>query len=180
MKKFLKSPWTISISSVLFAFILTILRDMITGEKVLSTFKSIFLWLWNLIIVILNFNIKVWWLFLGIGVIVFVFFLIDKFSAKTDMPDFLRYTQDTIQGMNWKWQWVKGYVGKYDLVDLELVCSNCGTPLVNRYHYSTYECLRCNSKFNYDYIDYGHIRMLIIDNARRNLFPKDEKSQDAK
>lgn len=72
MKKFLKSPWTISIASALLSFLLTVIYDLIKGKQILSTVGSILAVIWNAVVTFLTFNLKVWWVIVGIVVILFV------------------------------------------------------------------------------------------------------------
>ena len=108
-----------------------------------------------------------------------VLFLIAKYydfkNENENSAGFLKYTKDTIQGWSWEWNWQKDWSGKYDVENLHPVCSSCGTPLVrDEDYYGNLKCLRCNRNYNNHFPDLNHVKMMIIDNARRNLFPKSE------
>ena len=60
MKKFLKSPWTIGISTTLLGFILTVGYDLIKGKQVFTTIGKFFSLLWSWIITFLTLDLKVW------------------------------------------------------------------------------------------------------------------------
>lgn len=78
MKKFWKSPWTLTIAGALLGFVLSIIKDMVTGEKILSTISSIFVWLWS----VLNINIRVWWLLIGLALAAILRFSMKKIAGK--------------------------------------------------------------------------------------------------
>jgi len=179
MKKFWASPWTIGIGTSFIGFLFTVIYDLVKDKSIFSTIWSIIKWIWNLIISFLNLNIKVWWLLIGIAVLFLVLFLIAKYydfkNENENSAGFLKYTKDTIQGWSWEWNWQKDWYGKYDVENLHPVCSSCGTPLVrDEDFYGNLKCLRCNRNYNNHFPDLNHVKMIIIDNARRNLFPKSE------
>lgn len=78
MKKFLKSPWTIGISTTLLGFILTVGYDLIKGKQVFTTIGKFFSMLWSWIITFLTLDLKVWWVLLGIAVLFLFCMLLQK------------------------------------------------------------------------------------------------------
>ena len=78
MKKFLKSPWTISVVSTLLGSVLTIIYDVFKGKKILSTLLNILRGIWNFIISVLNFELKLWWVLLGIALLILVLWIVFK------------------------------------------------------------------------------------------------------
>lgn len=96
MKKFLKSPWTIGISTTLLGFILTVGYDLIKGKQVFTTIGKFFSMLWSWIITFLTLDLKVWWVLLGIAVLFFVLYAVAKISEPKEQvkPAFTDYTQD--------------------------------------------------------------------------------------
>lgn len=178
MKKFLNNPWTIGLGTTFFGFLLTIIWDRIKGIEILSTVKAIISFVYNGILAILNFEIKLWWLLIGIAVLILGLYIALKIAeAKSDnQPAFLSYTKDKIQGWLWEWDWIKNYYGQYEVKNLHPICENCGTPLVSgSRHGGGLECLRCKKYIIGDSFDIDHVQLLIYDNARRNMFPREDK-----
>ena len=171
MKKFLKSPWTISIVSTLFGSVLTIIYDIFKGKKILSTLLNILCGIWNFIISVLNFELKLWWVLLGIALLILVLWIVVKIKEfGEEGPEFLRYTKDTIQGWAWEWTWCKNYEGKYVVDDLHPVCESCGTPLAAKHDYqSSLYCVRCGwTRPGFGvFPDLNHIELYIVDTAKR-------------
>ena len=117
MKKFFKSPWTLGIgTTVIGGVILSIILDLIKQVSVLSTMKSVFVFIWNCIVAFLTFEIKVWWLLIAVIVVVAILCVVSKYNnAKEDnnQPSFLYYKQDYLLGYSWEWAWEK--TGKANL-----------------------------------------------------------------
>ena len=78
MKKFLKSPWTISVVSTLLGSVLTIIYDVFKGKKILSTLFNILSGIWNFIISFLNIKLRLWWVLLGIVLLIFILWIVFK------------------------------------------------------------------------------------------------------
>lgn len=98
LKKWIKSSWTISISTALFSFLLIIVRDYIKNLPILSTIFSLFSKLSKLIISIFMFELKIWWIIVGLGFLVSVIYVIDKFKIVRNMePDFTEYEEDILK-----------------------------------------------------------------------------------
>ena len=93
----------------------------------------------------------------------------------TDKPKFLEYTQDTILGYMWRWNWQKNIYGQYDIENLCPVCSRCNTPLVESFsgYREKYKCLRCEMVYSKELPEFAHVKMLISDNVRRKYFPNE-------
>ena len=177
MKKFLKSSWAIGIgTTVIGGVLLSIVLDLIQNVSILSTLKSVFVFIWNCIISFLTFEIKVWWLLIAIAVIFFVLWIISKcYDAKADddKSSFLRYTQDDISGYSWEWTWEKNWEGKYKVEHLHPICTQCKTPLVSTgNYYGHLKCPRCNALLNYNSSIETEVLVLIYDNAKKGNFNK--------
>ena len=171
LRKFLKSPWTISIVSTVLSSALTIIYDIFKGKKILSTLFDILKGVYNFIISFLNFELKLWWILLTIVILTFVLWIVIKIKEFGESgPEFLKYTKDTIQGWNWEWTWRKNYDGKYVVDDLHPVCESCGTPLAAKHDYqSSLYCVRCGRTrpgFGV-FPDLNHIELYIVDTAKR-------------
>ena len=178
MKRFIKSPLGIGMVTTLFGFTLTVLYDMLKGKQILSTLLNLLKMIWGCIINFLNSNIRVWWILLAIGIIVLILWIIAQTRSTTTVEqDFMKYTNDTIKGWKWEWNWYKGYDGKYDIEGLHLVCDVCGTPL--RYDYGgSLRCVRCGK----EYMKIGlpekeDIKLLILDSARRGILPNSNNNK---
>lgn len=166
-----KSPWTRSIVTALFSFLLPIGYDYYREKPMLSTICDIFNWLGSCIISILKFNIKVWWLVLFLLILFLVIFLIDKINKSNEKPHFYSYVEDRLQLWKWSWRWkFSEYKGAWIIDKLQAHCPDCDTPMMkysNSYRY-WYECPRCsyisNERESEDPIKIEHI---ILDNINR-------------
>lgn len=175
-KGFWRNPWTVSIGSSLVIFVITIIIDMITAEKVFSTIKVIFCLILKDSLAFLNFELKVWWLLIGGVVLIFILWGYGKYQDSKQSvltkPQFLEYNQDRLLGYKWKWTWEKDYCGKYGIENLHPICSKCSTPLVYKYTgYGRLKCLRCGEVYQNELPDEDEVKMLISDNVRRKYFP---------
>ena len=75
MKKWIKSPWGISIGTAIFSLLLTMGYDYSKEKPILTTVWNVLVWIWELILAILNFNLKVWWIIVAIGLFIFILYL---------------------------------------------------------------------------------------------------------
>ncbi len=172
MKRFLKSPWVISIGSGLVILFFTHITKAITIEKIVKILSNIFNWMKDLLISFLNYEVKVWWILCTIIFLCVVLFICLKIqSNKTEKePDFLSYKTDEICNWLWKWRWVQKYNGKYQIEKLEPICPQCQTPL--SFDYFKYSCLRCNYNTRNNIPEFYDIEKIILDNVERNLYKK--------
>ena len=182
MKKFWKNPWTIGICTTLIGFLLTVLYDLLKGKHVFTTIHTVLTVIWNGIITFLTFDLKVWWVLLGVAILLLALVVYSKALDRKDMLSnnkgsaVFEYTQDSIDGWKWTWEWRKNYDGKYGIENLRLLCSYCDTPLVNEDgSYGPPFCIRCKRRFPDNVPDYKNIEVLILDNARRGLFPSSKQ-----
>lgn len=172
-KKWIKSPWTISIGTAIFSFLLTMVRDYFKSKPIFTTILQILKELWNFIILVLNFNIKVWWLLVGIIIIIVIICLIASFKQdKTKKPDFYNYRDGKFKFWRWSWNWQFSYSrNAWCISNLAAHCPNCDTPLIdssNIYNGAMFECPRCDfnardSKCD----DPTKIERIILDNIER-------------
>lgn len=178
VKIWLKSPWSISIGTAVFSFLMTICYDLLKDKPVFSTLASIFIAIWNFLIAFLNFELKVWWVLLGIALIIFIIYIlyiIEIKNSESNRPLFLGYTKDTISGLHWEWIWEKQCDGNWGIENLHPICPNCETPLVLSYeHGSRLVCLRCNRESDERLPDLVHVEMLLIDNVKKGHFDRSE------
>lgn len=177
MKKFLKSPWTISIAPALLSFLLTIIYDLIKGKRILSTVGSILAVIWNAVVTFLTFNLKVWWVIVGIVVILFVLYVIARVSEKNviQKPDFTSYTEDRFRTWKWSWIWEQNYEHKWHAANLSAHCPKCDTPMLHDRDEDIFQCPRCKFQSHYDNHEKSYeVEAVIIDNLNR----KQKKSGD--
>lgn len=172
MKKWIKSPWGISIGTALFSLLLTMGYDYSKRKPILSTIWNILVWIWDFIIIILNFNLKVWWIILAIGLYIFVIYLIDKFKKEeTFKPDFYSYREGRFKRWKWTWEWKWNQLkNAWTIYNLRANCPNCDTPMIE--HSSmyglSYDCPRCDFHANDNQCDEPHkIERIILDNIDR-------------
>lgn len=172
MKKFWKNPWTISIGTAIFAFLLTILRDLLKGKRILSTIWSILSAVWRAILTFLNFNLKVWWVLLGIAAVIAILWLLSKFdekSSESKKPEFTSYTEDHFRTWKWSWKWeFSSYQKKWHVSNLVAHCPKCDTPMQHDQFEETYQCPRCRYTSQYDeHETRSQVEAVIIDNLNR-------------
>ena len=176
MKKWLKSPWGISIGTSVFGFLLTVGYDILKEKPVFNTIWSILKLTWKGIITFLNFDLKVWWILIGIAMIILALYIALKISdaknSEISQSDILKYTTDVISGWHWEWRWEKGYDRKFGIEGLHPVCSRCNTPLVYEERYGDIICPRCNSKPGNKVPDEDIVKTMIYDNIKKGLYPK--------
>lgn len=179
VKKFFLNPWTVGIGVALFGFLLTIIGDVVTGEKIFSTLVTGLRWLWNSILSFLNYNLKVWWVLIGICVFALGLWLYSKIldtkEPEVHIPPFLEYTQDYILGYKWEWTWGKDYYDKYSVENLHPICMKCETPLCDDYQsYYGLTCLRCKKSHTGSVPKEDHVKTLIYDNVKKRYFSRKE------
>ncbi len=179
-KKFFMNPWTIGIGVAIFSFLLTIIGDVVKGEKILSTFVAIIKWIWNVLFSFLTFDLKVWWVLIGIILLILGLWIYSKILDAKDsvskQPIFLEYTQDYLLGFKWEWSWEKDYGGKYSVENLQPICTECDTPL--RYDLTGYyglKCLRCDKVYSGSIPQEDDVKTLIYDNVKKKYFKRKEE-----
>lgn len=171
MKKFLKSPWTIGISTTLLGFILTIGYDLIKGKQVFTTIGKFFSMLWRWIITFLTLDLKVWWVLLGIAVLFFVLYAVAKISEPKEQvkPAFTNYTQDRFRLWKWSWNWEwSSYHKQWHVANLHAHCPQCDTPMNHDQYEDVFQCPRCHFRAEYDNHEKSYeVETVIIDNLNR-------------
>lgn len=171
MKKFLNSPWTISIGTTFFGVILTVIIDFIKGKQILSTISFLLLKLWDAIITILCFDLKLWWIIMGIGVILLILFLVSKVKPEKNplKPDFISYNNDKFSNYKWSWNWeFSTSKKKWHVSNLVPHCPNCDTPMLSDTYEITFQCPRCKFKSLYNEHEKSYeVEAIIIDNLNR-------------
>lgn len=172
MKSFFKKPWVIAIVTTVVGTVLaTCVIDLIRGVDWLSTFKVIASFFGKIVGSFLNFELKVWWVLAFLVVVIVGFIIFTKMydtKPKSTAPSFLEYKKDFLLGYTWRWEYEKGYDGKYNIVQLRPVCSTCGMTL--KEDVWDVECLRCNNALPWDESKRRDARMLILDNIEKKYF----------
>jgi len=135
------NPWIITIGSVLIIRLI----DFLTGSNIWEWLKAI------LVGIHVFFSQKFEWtpyglilLFIsGPAIGILFFWIIAKFqNAKEDsLPDWLKYTRDTFDGIVYKWEYVKDYEGKYDIENIIPYCPNCECQLIGE------DCPNCKNSY---------------------------------
>lgn len=167
-----KSPWTISIVSVLLGSLLTIGYDVLKDKPVLSTIGSIIIWFVKLLIAILTFKIAVWCILVAIAVILITLFIISKKQDnRDDLPFFYDYNEDAFRYWRWTWEWkFNSYKQGWEINKLRAHCPKCDTSLHDNSSIMglSFSCPRCGTTFdkgNCD--DPDNVESIIIDNVDR-------------
>jgi hypothetical protein len=171
-KSWVKSPWTISIGTAIFSFLLIMIYDYSKSKPIFSTILQILHGLWNFIISALNFNIKVWWLIIGVIFIIAIIYLVINFKqTETFKPDFYNYRDGKFKFWRWSWNWEFNYSeNAWCISNLTPHCPNCDTPLINHPSISgeIFECPRCDFSARGSQCDEPQkIQMIILDNIER-------------
>ena len=172
MKSFFKKPWVIAIATTVVGTVLaTFAVDWIRGVDWSSTLKVVASFLGNVISGFLTLELKVWWILAFLFVVIVGFILFVKIydtKPKSTAPSFLAYKKDFLLGYTWRWEYEKGYDGKYNIVQLRPVCSTCGMTL--KVGVWNAECLRCNNALPWDESKRRDAHMLILDNIETKCF----------
>ena len=139
------TAFTTALSTVLVAYIQNI--------NFIDALKFIF----DIIKKILTFqiSIKVWTLIV-VGIIVFLFLkaAIKVLDHKDNALDFLNYTEDRYKEWHFKWEYYKGYDGKYHIKNINPICRcGCSLSLRQRNHNTYYTngilvCPNCDTTYN--------------------------------
>lgn len=172
MKKWIKSPWGISIGTAIFSLLLTMGYDYSKDKPVLTTIWNVIIWIWDLILTILNFNLKVWWLIVAIGLFILILYIIDKFKREeTFKPDFYSYREGKFKKWKWTWGWNWSQSkNAWGITDMKAHCPNCDTPMIehSRVYGLSFDCPRCDFRASDNQCDEPHkIERIILDNIDR-------------
>lgn len=171
----LKSPWTISITTAIFSLLLTMifdyLKEMPLSTTILTTLRLAGNLLWN----ILNFDLKIWWVTSTIILFIVILFLIEKYKVNgASKPDFYNYREGKFKRWKWTWAW-RNINNEWVISDLKAHCPRCDTPLINNssiYKFS-FDCPRCDFNANDEQCDEPHkIERIIYDNIARQRIEK--------
>jgi hypothetical protein len=173
LKKILNSSWVQLLVGSLF---IPLLLDFFRQKPILDTFKIILRHLANFLVLITDIEIKLYWLFIAVICLFLIKLFIRKYfklsSKPTDLnKDFLQYRKARINNRTWRWNWDDDG----SIINLEVLCSNCETPLLTEQHglYDmVFVCPRgCKSSFVTINDLEDRIKTIIIDNVRKGDFP---------
>ena len=144
--------------------------DYIKEKPLLSSIKSLLIWIWEQIF---QFEIKVWQILI-IAIILVIIYSFSKTKKKEEITtiSFRDYIRDTIHGTIWIWSWEHDiFENKWQVQNITPICDNCGTRMKYEYSYgveSTAKCPRCDRRQT-NLKDKEIIEALIIDNVHQNL-----------
>lgn len=172
MKKWIKSPWGISIGTAIFSLLLTMGYDYSKDKPILTTVWKVIVWFWDLLLNILNFNLKVWWILVALGLFILILYIIDKFKKEEAFkPDFYSYREGKFKRWKWTWNWNWSQSkNAWIISNMKAHCPNCDTPMIE--HSSIYglsfDCPRCDFRASDNQCDEPHkIERIILDNIDR-------------
>ena len=150
--------------------VFTAIYDWIKQKPILSSFKSIIIWLWNNI---LEYNIAVWQIIIGVIILLALKKILKKNITVQVKVDWLEYTQDTFSGIKWKWIWKNNGYNVYSIKNLQPICSNCGTGMTvyEDWQENTANCPRCDNRLR-NVKDLSKIKAIINDNIEREIYKK--------
>lgn len=171
MKKFFKSPWTISIATALISFILTVIYDLLKGKQILSTISLLLVKIWDVIVTFLCFDIKLWWIIIVISIMLLILYSVSKMTPKKSSlkQDFMSYTNDQFRNWKWSWNWeYSNYQKKWHVSNLVAHCPQCNTPMLSDTYEITFHCPRCKFQSQYNDNEKSYeVEAVIIDNLNR-------------
>lgn len=173
MKKWIKSPWTVSLGTALFSLLGTVLYDYFKEKPILTTINQGVNWLVERFTNFINLEIKLWLILVILAALVLIFILYILIeNKKVRKPEFLNYKEDRLKKWRWSWEWKWSETRKAWIIsNLEPHCPNCGTTLMedsNALMFHGFGCPRCDfyagtEKFE----DPRKIEALILDNLNR-------------
>lgn len=174
IKKWLKSPWGISIGTAIFSFLLTLGYDIVKDKPIFSTIWVVLKKIGRLIFAFLNFEFKVWWIITGIIILIGIVYLLYRVSEKSEKenPDFLKYQSGHFQHWQWSWDWRwSNYKQAWCVSNLIAHCPKCDTEMADYSDFFDgvrFVCPRCNYKAVGNECDQaGNVERVIIDNIKR-------------
>lgn len=171
-EKWTKAPWTISIATAIFSFLLTMGYDYSKSKPIWTTIWTILKWIGNLFWSILNFDLKVWWLLVGTLIFVLIIFIISKFQKEeSSKPDFYNYREGKFKKWRWTWSWEwSNSKNAWRISNLKAHCPNCDTPLIehSNIYGSIFDCPRCDFRASGNQCEEPHkIERIVLDNIDR-------------
>lgn len=170
-----KNEIILAFISGLISIMFTAIYDWAKEKPIFSTFTYMTRWIWNKIF---EFELKIWQIILiilGFTIIKRTIKFLSKNNISTnDENDWLNYTEDSIEGLKWRWKWNRNPLNhKWNVNDIRIACNNCGTSMNMDYDISYAEnfaeCPRCDRKIN-RFKDVDKIEAIIIDNVQRGLY----------
>jgi Ca2+/Na+ antiporter len=173
----IKSPWTIGITTVVLGFILSMVHDYFKEIQFLTSLLSILRWAVNLIWTILDFDLKVWWVIGGLLLFILIIYFILKFEKEEiPKPEFYNYREDKFKLWRWSWEWYWSNTTKeWIILNLKAHCPKCDTKMQNHtvQNFLWFECPRCDLEATETYCDNQEkIERIILDNIDRKLYDK--------
>lgn len=174
MKKWLKSPWGISIGTAIFTFALTVIYDCVKNKPILSTIHTFIQTTGKFIVQFFNIELKVWWVALGVLAITLVMYIMSKVitAAEKSEPEFCQYNDGHFRHWRWTWDWQFNYnKGLWNIRHLVAHCPKCDTPMVdhsNCFRGVRFQCPRCNFQAEDNECDQAYeVEQVIFDNIER-------------
>lgn len=128
------------IVSVINALFIAVLSEIIASNININT--SNYSFIWEHLKYALNYEIKSWWILIFILVYCISIKCINR-RTKIKLPDFTNYTTETVDGIEWKWEWMKD--GRtWRIVNLHSYCPRDKSILDDNF------CPICKSRVDID------------------------------
>lgn len=158
-KSFWKNPWVITTGSTVIAYLIIKLIDIFFNTTILSDLVNflvdILLWIYRLLTMQFSTNILILTIiFSGILGIAKIFKGLSqrenrdiKFKPKEESkksipkPNFLDYIEDKFKVLYYRWEWTKGFDGKYAVTNIIPLCPKCKCMIVYD------RCPNCDSSY---------------------------------
>ncbi|TDO25753.1 hypothetical protein [Sediminibacterium goheungense] len=175
---FWNNNWTVGTGTAIISVLILRIIDSTADTKILnSTWRFIKALFINLSLFFQRtFTIPTWGLILiafsGLGLLILVLWIgslfnkNDKDTTTSELPvEFLKYKSDTFDNLLYKWEYIKDYDGKYDIVNFTPYCPKDNCIL----HYS--RCPICNTYF-LKIKEKEELRILVRHRIENNLYPR--------
>jgi len=141
--------------------------ELLLKVEVFKFLVDVLLWIWKLFTGEIKTNL-IWLVlifFLG-GFLVFIYYWLKNSLAKEvvneemkNEPEFLRYVQDDIKGLLYRWNYSRDFTGKYEVRDLHAYCPSCKCALVDE------RCPICETNYEKYWLDPIKVKAIIHNRA---------------
>lgn len=170
-KSFLSNPWTIAVGSTIFATIILRIIDKIFGTQafkiIFDVLTTPFIWVYSILIIEITSMVFVYILIFVAGILLTITFLFFTLRSKPQndgfSPPFLKYTEDKFKRLYYRWEWSKGYDGKYRVTNISSLCPDCKCHIIYD------RCPNCDSNFCGLQLSNAEIEALIHHNLENKV-----------
>lgn len=179
-KKSLQNPWVIGTGTAILGVIGIRVLDSIIGTniigKTINLVGAIFTTIGNFFT--LRFEVSLWVLILfpilAIGLIVLIVWLIISIENKNNPNEntnsnWLNYTEDVWDDVLYRWNYIKNFSEKYDIIEISHYCPKCRCAIVDN------RCPICKNWFGKGFKSNTEIKALISHKIETEIINKSNK-----